>query len=61
MYTPFSDSLNQLQNISTATNPSDRSNDHTFILKTNTTTVAALSRYSLVSLNIVDAYSLSKF
>ena len=59
LYNPFTDSINQFQNILHVTKQSIRSNDLTFMLKTITTAVLAMSGTLLATQNFADTYSLS--
>ena len=55
----FIDYKNQLQSHSKVTNQSDRSNVHTFMLISITTTSARLSKPPLTTLSTADTYPLS--
>ena len=59
MCNPFTDYINQIQNIQTLANQPNRSNDQLFLLKTITTTVPTPSRPLLAPLNIAETSSLS--
>ena len=59
MLIPFIDYTNKIHKNQTVTIQTNRSNDHTFLLKTITTTVPTLSRPPLAPLNFADTYSLS--
>ena len=59
LYNPFTDNKNKLQNNSTITIQSNKSNDDTFVLNTVTTTILALSRPPSALPNFVDTCSLS--
>ena len=56
---PLTDCIDQIENNSIVARQSNRSNDHTFMLNTTTTSDPAFSRPPLVPLNSADAYSLS--
>ena len=49
LYDAFTDCVNEFRKISTVTNQTNRSNDHTFMLKTTTNTVPALFKTSFGS------------
>ena len=55
----ITDYINQIQNYQTVTIQPKRSNIHTFVLKTKTTSVTTLSKPPLAPLNIVYSCSLS--